>query len=74
MLARLSLLLNPCQPPTCCLAHTALPSRLAQSRTNPQVLDTGLSAQDIHYAQCLSPTDWDKPDGSGIDQDDLFNF
>lgn len=49
-------------------------SRLAQSRTNPQVLDTGLSAQDIHYAQCLSPTDWDKPDGSSIDQDDLFNF
>lgn len=49
-------------------------SRLAQSRTNPQVLDTGLSAQDIHYAQCLSPTDWDKPDSSGIDQDDLFNF
>ncbi|OBS63575.1 hypothetical protein A6R68_07835 [Neotoma lepida] len=49
-------------------------SRLAQSRTNPQVLDTGLSAQDIQYAQCLSPTDWDKPDSSGIDQDDLFNF
>ncbi|CAH7437403.1 low density lipoprotein receptor adapter protein 1 [Phodopus roborovskii] len=49
-------------------------SRLAQSRTNPHVLDTGLSAQDIHYAQCLSPTDWDKPDSSGIDQDDLFNF
>lgn len=50
-------------------------SRLAQSRTNPQVLDTGLSAQDIHYAQCLSPTDWDKPDSSGIDQDDdVFTF
>ncbi|KAL1777350.1 low density lipoprotein receptor adapter protein 1 [Sigmodon hispidus] len=49
-------------------------SRLAQSRTNPQVLDTGLSAQDIHYAQCLSPTDWDKPDSGGIDQDDLFTF
>lgn len=49
-------------------------SRLAQSRTNPQVLDTGLSTQDIHYAQCLSPTDWDKPDGSGIDRDDLFSF
>ncbi|XP_006975721.1 low density lipoprotein receptor adapter protein 1 isoform X1 [Peromyscus maniculatus bairdii] len=49
-------------------------SRLAQSRTNPQVLDTGLSAQDIQYAQCLSPTDWDKPDSGGIDQDDFFNF
>ncbi|XP_062961498.1 low density lipoprotein receptor adapter protein 1 isoform X2 [Cynocephalus volans] len=49
-------------------------SRLAQSRTNPQVLDTGLTAQDIHYAQCLSPSDWDKPDSSGTEQDDLFSF
>ncbi|XP_036711879.1 low density lipoprotein receptor adapter protein 1 isoform X2 [Balaenoptera musculus] len=49
-------------------------SRLAQSRTNPQVLDTGLTAQDIHYAQCLSPVDWDKPDSSGAEPDDLFNF
>ncbi|XP_021056653.1 low density lipoprotein receptor adapter protein 1 [Mus pahari] len=49
-------------------------SRLAQSRTNPQVLDTGLSPQDIHYAQCLSPSDWDKPDSGGIDQDDVFTF
>uniref|UniRef100_A0A8C2VSJ3 Low density lipoprotein receptor adaptor protein 1 n=1 Tax=Chinchilla lanigera TaxID=34839 RepID=A0A8C2VSJ3_CHILA len=49
-------------------------SRLAQSRTNPQVLDTGLSAQDIHYAQCLSPVDWNKPDSSGTDQEDLFGF
>ncbi|XP_064137561.1 low density lipoprotein receptor adapter protein 1 isoform X2 [Loxodonta africana] len=49
-------------------------SRLAQSRTNPQVLDIGLTAQDIHYAQCLSPVDWDKPDGGGTEQDDLFSF
>ncbi|XP_035970822.2 low density lipoprotein receptor adapter protein 1 isoform X2 [Halichoerus grypus] len=49
-------------------------SRLAQSRTNPQVLDTGLTAQDIHYAQCHSPVDWDKPDGSSAEQDDLFSF
>ncbi|XP_032156771.1 low density lipoprotein receptor adapter protein 1 isoform X1 [Sapajus apella] len=49
-------------------------SRLAQSRTNPQVLDTGLTAQDIHYTQCLSPVDWDKPDSSGTEQDDLFSF
>ncbi|XP_006862339.1 PREDICTED: low density lipoprotein receptor adapter protein 1 [Chrysochloris asiatica] len=48
-------------------------SRLAQSRTNPQVLDIGLTAQDIQYAQCLSPVDWDKPDG-GAEQDDLFSF
>ncbi|XP_049630920.1 low density lipoprotein receptor adapter protein 1 [Suncus etruscus] len=49
-------------------------SRLAQSRTNPQVLDTGLTAQDIQNAQCLSPVDWDKPDSSGADQDDFFTF
>ncbi|XP_077006891.1 low density lipoprotein receptor adapter protein 1 isoform X2 [Tamandua tetradactyla] len=49
-------------------------SRLAQSRTNPQVLDTGLTAQDMHYAQCLSPVDWDKPGGGGSEQDDLFSF
>ncbi|KAG8506696.1 Low density lipoprotein receptor adapter protein 1 [Galemys pyrenaicus] len=49
-------------------------SRLAQSRTNPQVLDTGLTVQDIHYAQCLSPTDWDKPDSGGTEQDDFFSF
>ena len=55
-------------------AYTALPSRLAQSRTNPQVLDTGLTTQDIHYAQCLSPVDWDKPDSGGARSDDLFSF
>uniref|UniRef100_A0A8C8ZRV0 Low density lipoprotein receptor adapter protein 1 n=1 Tax=Prolemur simus TaxID=1328070 RepID=A0A8C8ZRV0_PROSS len=49
-------------------------SRLAQSRTNPQVLDTGLTVQDIHYAQCLSPVDWDKPDSGLTEQDDLFSF
>uniref|UniRef100_A0AC11D0R1 Low density lipoprotein receptor adaptor protein 1 n=1 Tax=Ovis aries TaxID=9940 RepID=A0AC11D0R1_SHEEP len=49
-------------------------SRLAQSRTNPQVLDTGLTAQDIHYAQCLSPVDWNKADSGGAEPDDLFNF
>ncbi|KAM5322210.1 low density lipoprotein receptor adapter protein 1 [Glossophaga mutica] len=49
-------------------------SRLAQSRTNPQVLDTGLTAQDIHYAQCLSPVNWDKPDSSSTEQEDLFSF
>ncbi|XP_043854096.1 low density lipoprotein receptor adapter protein 1 isoform X2 [Dromiciops gliroides] len=49
-------------------------SRLAQSRTNPQVLDIGLTAQDIQYAQCLSPVDWDKPDSGTSEQDDLFGF
>ncbi|XP_058160064.1 low density lipoprotein receptor adapter protein 1 [Dasypus novemcinctus] len=49
-------------------------SRLAQSRTNPQVLDTGLTAQDMNYAPCLSPVDWDTPSGGGPEQDDLFSF
>ncbi|XP_056651500.1 low density lipoprotein receptor adapter protein 1 [Monodelphis domestica] len=49
-------------------------SRLAQSRTNPQVLDIGLTAQDIQYDQCLSPVDWDKPDAGASEQDDLFGF
>ncbi|KAM9686197.1 low density lipoprotein receptor adapter protein 1 isoform 1-T1 [Trichechus inunguis] len=49
-------------------------SRLAQSRTNPQVLDIGLTAQDIRYAHCLSPVNWDKPDGGGTEQDELFSF
>uniref|UniRef100_A0A0K8RTK8 LDL receptor adaptor protein n=1 Tax=Crotalus horridus TaxID=35024 RepID=A0A0K8RTK8_CROHD len=37
-------------------------SRLAQSRTNPQVLDISLTPQDIQSAQILSPVDWDKVD------------
>lgn len=49
-------------------------SRLAQSRTNPQVLDIGLTAQDIQNAQCLSPIDWNKPDSAGAEQDDFFSF
>ncbi|XP_046324573.1 low density lipoprotein receptor adapter protein 1 isoform X1 [Marmota monax] len=49
-------------------------SRLAQSRTHPQVLDTGLSAQDIHHAQSLEPLDWEKPDSNGPEQEDLFSF
>ncbi|KAM9241972.1 low density lipoprotein receptor adapter protein 1 isoform 1-T1 [Dugong dugon] len=49
-------------------------SRLAQSRTNPQVLDIGLTTQDIRYAHCLSPVNWDKPDGGSTEQDELFSF
>lgn len=74
VLAGLDWLLSPRQPLACTSAHTALPSRLAQSRTNPQVLDTGLTAQDIHYAQCLSPVDWDKPDSGSPEQEDVFSF
>ncbi|NXE93226.1 ARH protein, partial [Menura novaehollandiae] len=49
-------------------------SRLAQSRTNPQVLDTGLTAQDIQSAETLSPVDWNKLDPSTAEQEDLFLF
>ncbi|NXN90668.1 ARH protein, partial [Bombycilla garrulus] len=49
-------------------------SRLAQSRTNPQVLDTGLTAQDMQSAETLSPVDWNKIDPSTAEKDDLFMF
>lgn len=48
--------------------------RLAQSRTNPHVLDTGLTAQDIQSAETLSPVDWDKMDSNAAEKDDLFGF
>ncbi|TFK13306.1 Low density lipoprotein receptor adapter protein 1 [Platysternon megacephalum] len=48
--------------------------RLAQSRTNPHVLDTGLTAQDIQSAETLSPVDWDKIDSNAAEKDDLFGF
>lgn len=50
------------------------PLRLAQSRTNPQVLDTGLTAQDIQSAETLSPVDWNKMDPGTAEKDDLFMF
>ncbi|KAM6043561.1 low density lipoprotein receptor adapter protein 1 isoform 2-T2 [Theristicus caerulescens] len=49
-------------------------SRLAQSRTNPHVLDTGLTAQDIQSAETLSPADWNKIDSNAGEKDDLFMF
>ncbi|KAJ1176534.1 hypothetical protein NDU88_001812 [Pleurodeles waltl] len=49
-------------------------SRLAESRTNPQVLDTGVTAQDFQTEECLSPTDWDKADLNATERDDLFGF
>ncbi|NWU95268.1 ARH protein, partial [Upupa epops] len=49
-------------------------SRLAQSRTNPHVLDTGLTAQDIQSAETLSPVDWSKIDSNAGEKDDLFMF
>uniref|UniRef100_A0A8C3BG99 Low density lipoprotein receptor adaptor protein 1 n=1 Tax=Cairina moschata TaxID=8855 RepID=A0A8C3BG99_CAIMO len=50
------------------------PLRLAQSRTNPHVLDTGLTAQDIQSAEMLSPVDWDKIDSNTGEKDDVFMF
>ncbi|NWI14215.1 ARH protein, partial [Crypturellus soui] len=49
-------------------------SRLAQSRTNPHVLDTGLTSQDIQSAEMLSPVDWNKIDSKTGEKDDLFMF
>ncbi|XP_060703449.1 low density lipoprotein receptor adapter protein 1b [Hemiscyllium ocellatum] len=49
-------------------------ARLAQSRTNPQLLDIGLSPQDMQAEECLSPTDWEKSDPGVTDKDDLFGF
>uniref|UniRef100_A0A670Y9D0 Low density lipoprotein receptor adaptor protein 1 n=1 Tax=Pseudonaja textilis TaxID=8673 RepID=A0A670Y9D0_PSETE len=51
-------------------------SRLAQSRTNPQVLDISLTPQDIQSAQILSPVDWDKVDSTMETEKDgqLFEF
>ncbi|KAM4884826.1 low density lipoprotein receptor adapter protein 1 isoform 2-T2 [Sylvia borin] len=49
-------------------------SRLAQSRTNPHVLDTGLTAQDMQSAETLSPVDWNRMEPSTAQKDDLFMF
>ncbi|XP_069051520.1 low density lipoprotein receptor adapter protein 1b isoform X5 [Lepisosteus oculatus] len=49
-------------------------SRLAESRTNPQVLDIGVTPQDFNTDECLSPTDWDKADANAADRDDIFGF
>ncbi|KAM8833078.1 low density lipoprotein receptor adapter protein 1b isoform X1 [Synchiropus splendidus] len=37
-------------------------SRLAESRTNPQVLDIGVNPQDFNSDECLSPGKWDQED------------
>ncbi|XP_041316785.1 low density lipoprotein receptor adapter protein 1 isoform X1 [Pyrgilauda ruficollis] len=49
-------------------------SRLAQSRTNPQELDTGLSAQDMQRAQALSPLGWAQLEPGTAEQDDVLLF
>ncbi|XP_056617008.1 low density lipoprotein receptor adapter protein 1b isoform X1 [Triplophysa dalaica] len=49
-------------------------SRLAQSRTNPQVLDIGVNPQDCNTEECLSPSNWDKADVEDADGEDAFVF
>lgn len=49
-------------------------SRLAESRTNPQVLDIGVNPQDYNPEDCLSPTHWDKADSEAADAEDAFGF
>ncbi|TRY60586.1 hypothetical protein DNTS_026992 [Danionella cerebrum] len=44
-------------------------SRLAESRTNPQVLDIGVNPQDLKPEECLSPNSWDK-----VEADETIGF
>lgn len=49
-------------------------SRLAESRTNPQVLDIGVNPQDINTEVCLSPGKWDQEDTDLTAQNDTFGL
>ncbi|XP_038583819.1 low density lipoprotein receptor adapter protein 1-B-like, partial [Micropterus salmoides] len=49
-------------------------SRLAESRTNPQVLDIGVNPQDFNTEECLSPGKWDQEDSEFPAQKDTFGF
>lgn len=49
-------------------------SRLAESRTNPQVLDIGVNPQDFNAEECLSPGKWDQEDTDFTAQKDTFRF
>nr|XP_020464323.1 low density lipoprotein receptor adapter protein 1 isoform X1 [Monopterus albus] len=49
-------------------------SRLAESRTNPQVLDIGVNPQDFNTEECLSPGKWDQEDTDFTAQKDTFGF
>ncbi|XP_026156525.1 low density lipoprotein receptor adapter protein 1b isoform X1 [Mastacembelus armatus] len=49
-------------------------SRLAESRTNPQVLDIGVNPQDFNAEECLSPGKWDQEDTDFNAQQDTFGF
>uniref|UniRef100_A0A672FP41 Low density lipoprotein receptor adaptor protein 1b n=1 Tax=Salarias fasciatus TaxID=181472 RepID=A0A672FP41_SALFA len=49
-------------------------SRLAESRTNPQVLDIGVNPQDFNTDECLSPGKWDQEETDFAAQRDTFGF
>lgn len=60
-----------------CVSHISVRvflQRLAQSRTNPQVLDIGVNPQDCNTEECLSPSNWDKADAEDADGEDAFVF
>lgn len=48
--------------------------RLAESRTNPQVLDIGVNPQDFNSEECLSPGKWDQEDTDFPAQKDTFEL
>ena len=48
--------------------------RLAESRTNPQVLDIGVNPQDINTEECLSLSQWDQAEAEPPEQKDTFSF
>lgn len=56
---------NKMSPPFCS-------SRLAESRTNPQVLDIGVNPQDFNTEECLSPGRWDPEDTDFTTHKDAF--
>lgn len=45
--------------------------RLAESRTNPQVLDIGVNPQDFNTEECLSPGKWDQDEPDFTAQKDF---
>ncbi|MED6269761.1 Low density lipoprotein receptor adapter protein 1-B [Characodon lateralis] len=49
-------------------------SRLAESRTNPQVLDIGVNPQDLNNEECLSQGKWDQDETDSAAQNDTFEF
>ncbi|XP_032403031.1 low density lipoprotein receptor adapter protein 1b isoform X1 [Xiphophorus hellerii] len=49
-------------------------SRLAESRTNPQVLDIGVNPQDLNNEECLTTGKWDQEETDSAAQKDTFEF